>query len=99
MTRVIFKNTDDVYIVQATGHATGSEKVCAGVSTLMYAIAGWAINSEDTLAYHKSKLDSGSAYVEFSGGEDAKTVYKLAYIGFKQIAEKYPENIKVFEAK
>lgn len=82
------------YFLEAKGHATGSEKVCSGVSAILYALAGWIINNDDKLLYHRERLTSGDAYIEFWGGTEAQTAYDMAVIGLRQIEKKYPEYIK-----
>lgn len=83
------------YLITAQGHATGNEKVCAGVSAILYSLAGWIVNNEQALVYHTQKLKSGDAALEWWGGIEAKTAFDMAVIGMLQIEKKYPENIEV----
>lgn len=97
MTNIVIRRDHDVYYVQATGHATGSEKVCSGISSLLYAVAGWIINNEHMLRYHKISLKDGNAVIEWSGGPVAQAVYECVAIGLLQIEQSYPDFIKVDE--
>lgn len=99
MTIIVLRHEDDKYLIQATGHATGSEKVCSGVSAILYSIAGWLVNNGEHIRYYKSSLQSGNAVIEFAGGVVAKAVYEVASIGLLQIEKQYPDYIQVRTAK
>ena len=45
MTKVRAMRRGDHYAVHARGHATGSPQVCAAISGLLYALAGYARNA------------------------------------------------------
>lgn len=98
MTHIVLDKNNNRYLIKATGHATGSEKVCSAISSLLWAIAGWITNNPDKLKYHKMRIDSGNTYIEFSGGVIAEAVWEVAAIGLMQIEKQYPEYIKVMEA-
>ena len=95
MTTINVSKADNIYRIEATGHATGSEKVCSGVSAILYALAGWLINNDEHVTYAKRKLKSGDAFIEFSGDEKAKAVYDMAVIGLLQIEQSYPEYVNI----
>lgn len=96
MTRVTAKSTNGRYYIKAEGHATGSPAVCAGVSAIIYALAGYLGNSE-SIRCEEVNLSDGNAELEFYGGDDAEAVYLMSVIGLMQIEEQYPEYIEVLE--
>ncbi len=87
MTIISARTESGEYIIEAKGHATGSEQVCAGISAIMYALAGVIQNRLVDGSYTIS--DSGEARCEFSG-ENAQAFYDMTVIGLKQIALSYP---------
>lgn len=95
MTNVFLTEDHDRYIIKAVGHATGSEKVCAGVSAILSSVAGWLANNGPMLYWHAERLDEGDAEIRFAGGYIAKAVYDVAAIGLLQIEKKYPKYIKI----
>lgn len=82
-----------LFMLSSKGHATGSEEVCAGVSAIIYALAGWAENfaTEDV----KIELESGDALIVFRGGTEAEAAFDMAVIGLKQIELGHAKNICV----
>ena len=97
MTKVCFKRDGNRYEVRATGHATGSDAVCAAVSAIMYALAGWLINADDGGKAYDVLIDmsSGRAKLGWRGGAEADAVYNMVVIGLAQIAQSYPDYIQI----
>ena len=97
MTKVCFKRDGNRYEVRATGHATGSDAVCAAVSAIMYALAGWLINADDGGKAYDVLIDmsSGRAMLGWRGGAEADAVYNMVVIGLAQIAQSYPDYIQI----
>jgi uncharacterized protein YsxB (DUF464 family) len=87
------KNGKKLYIIQASRHATGSSSVCAAISGILYALAGYLRNSTDT-DVKCLELKKGEAKIIFTGNENAYAVYQMAAIGLAQIAASYPEYAK-----
>lgn len=96
MTQVYAERNGDHYELFAHGHATGKPEVCAAISSIVYALAGYIGNATDgsTLAYD-DRLKSGSTHIHFRGGEGAKGAFEMAVIGLAQIAKAYPEQVQV----
>lgn len=92
MTSVSLIHTRDVFSVTAIGHATGSTEVCAAVSCLMYTLAGWIAQNPERGVYD---ISDACASVALVGSEAAEAIYELSRIGFLQLAESYPEFIRV----
>lgn len=95
MTTVYCEKNVDLYSVIAKGHATGSPEVCAAVSGLLYALAGYVKNKKKSLYASEWSIDSGDVFILFRGGENAKAVYDMTVIGLLQIAKSHPDYINV----
>ncbi len=97
MTKIQLAQAGGRYRLTARGHATGSEKVCAGISAIVYALAGWLANAEKTgAAYVESlRLDSADVEIIFSGGSEAEAVFLMAEVGLLQIQLQYSEFLRV----
>lgn len=84
------KDGRTMYAIRAEGHAIGGSKVCAGISAIIYALAGYVRNHTgvevDTL-----ELLKGYADISFCGGEAALAAYQMAAIGLAQIAYTHPD--------
>ncbi len=94
MTRIFAESGNGRYRIRAEGHATGSGTVCAAVSGLIYALAGYLQNSCG-IRTECERLTDGEAELIFFGGDDAEAVYSLCLIGLLQIEENYPEYIEI----
>ena len=92
MTRIRARYGKDGYSVVSVGHATASAEACAGVSAILYALAGWLRNSG---VRHGASLEPGDALIWFDAGPGAEAVMDMTVIGLAQIAEKYPESVTV----
>lgn len=99
MTKATYYNDDTWHYLHVKDHATGSPQVCAGVSAIVYALAGWLANfgdqEQDTVL-----LDSGEAFFSVDSGlEGTKAAFDLAIIGLLQIAKTHPDHLRVEEEK
>lgn len=99
MTAVAYKMDGGKCSIAANGHAEGSSEVCAGISAIMYALGGWLVNAaqDGKAKVHCIKLDSGCAELSATGGEDVESVFSMAIIGLMQIAQAYPQHVKILE--
>lgn len=97
MTKISLGQGDGRYFLEFRGHAAGSERVCAGVSAIVYALAGWLVNAEDAglVRVHRLELHSGEAELMFSGGAEVETAFQVAEIGLRQLAESFPAFLSV----
>lgn len=94
MTYVYCEKDGNRYTVTAKGHATGSPEVCAGVSGILYALAGYLENGDGIGTLH-GRIEPGDFSVTFDGDGRADAVYNMALIGLLQIEKSHPEYIKV----
>lgn len=71
--------------------------MCAAVSAIMYALAGWLINADDGGKAYDVLIDmsSGRAKLGWRGGAEADAVYNMVVIGLAQIAKGYPDYIHI----
>lgn len=91
MTEVRLRQSEG-YELTAKGHATGSTEVCAAISCLLYAAAGWLENCGEADVV---KLESGDVTLRWHGGESAAALYELLEIGFLQLELSAKEYVKV----
>lgn len=90
MTRISTAVKGNRFTIRAVGHATGSVEVCAGVSAILYALAGYLINAP--VKVHALRLESGEALLDFEGGGEA---FQMAVIGLAQMGERFPGYLQV----
>ncbi len=85
------------HVLMLTGHATGSEKVCAAASGIVYALAGYLENQRAAgkVKLVEMRLDSGDTRMEWQGTRGTEAAYEMAVIGLAQIAKAEPDYIKV----
>lgn len=81
------------YELTVRGHATGSEKVCAAVSGIVYALAGMLANDEETTILTQ-EIRPGDADISFSGGEKALGAMRMACIGLMQLEKAEPDKVR-----
>ena len=70
MTRVLAGAAGDRFFLQVCGHATGSVQVCAAVSGLVYALAGY-VQNDACVNDNICDIMEADARLSFSGGEQA----------------------------
>ena len=100
MTRVMVELQDRFWSISAAGHATGSEEVCAAISGLIYALAGYLENAvQDGVArWTDCRLEPGEAILSVSAEEMEESitaVFHMAAIGLLQIEKAHPKYIHV----
>ncbi len=97
MTYVYCDVGDEKYFLRAVGHAEGSPEVCAAVSSIVYALAGYLENAKalNTAEVYDQKLESGDVEIYFGGDDTARAVFEMAVIGIMQIAKAHPELVQV----
>ncbi len=85
------------YGLRAEGHATGSVEACAGISGILYALAGYLRNGELAGMVHGVEvyLAPGRSCICFAGGREAEAAFTMAEIGLRQIALSCPEQVRV----
>ena len=78
--------------LEVLDHATGSERVCAAVSGLVCALAGYLKNAEHSLAalVHECTVEPGCCRFRFSAGDEGCGAFLVTAIGLEQLAEEFP---------
>ena len=101
MIDVTMKLGSERHSINMTGHAYVPESdqgqaVCAGASAIAYALAGYIANDPEWLVIRVHDMDIGSGNLSIDvSGRNLRPVFEMALIGLMQIAEKYPEHMKV----
>ncbi len=95
MTVVYAIKNGNNYALSVRGHATGSEKVCAGISAIVYALEGFFINFPECIKEKKSEFNDGEVNIVFFGNKEAYYAFMMTVIGLKQIEASHPEYIRV----
>ncbi len=88
--------TDDgkTLTLSLLGHATGSPEVCAGISAIAGALAGWVLNHPGAEPA-TIRLEEGEAYIRVVRPDlRCRVAFEMAEIGLLQIARQYPEFLK-----
>lgn len=77
-------------------HATGSESVCAGVSALAFALAGYLANAEEHLEeVYTNTVERGKVCIHCKGDAFVEEAFRLTAVGLLQIEAKEPDYIRV----
>lgn len=94
MTRIYVEPQRPHCLLSAQGHAMGSEAVCAAVSGILYALAGY-LACHEKADRRRHVMAPARALLEYDGDEGVEAAYTMAAIGLLQIEKAYPEQIKV----
>ena len=97
MTRVYAERDGNRYSIFANGHATGSPEVCAAVSGILYALAGYVTNAmrERYVEVYTWRMESGEVQLDFNGDDGTAAAFEMAVIGLAQVAQAHPEQVQV----
>ena len=97
MVKVYAESDGNRYLLSVQDHATGSEQVCAAVSALVYAFAGYVRNAKENrkAMVYNMKLDSGKALIHCHGDRDVGTAFDTVVLGLKQVEAGNGEYIQV----
>ena len=97
MTQVYAERSGNRCILSAKGHATGSVEVCAAVSGILYALAGYLTNAirERYIEFYENRMEEADVLLDFKGDEQTAAAFEMAAIGLAQIGQQYPEFLQV----
>ena len=96
MTRAYIESENGRYLLALSGHATGDERVCAAISGLAYALAGYLENAEEHVSeVYTRKLEPGRVLLHVRGDACVRAVWELCTIGLLQLEKAYPGLISV----
>ena len=89
--------------ILAEGHALGRPDVCAGVSALLYALAGWITDAAAAQGWDAYRWDArigkGAASLRAPRTPEAETVFAFTLRGLAQVAAAAPEALRVHPAR
>ena len=81
------------------GHANyaehGKDIVCAGVSSLVQALMGWAYDTGCEIECISRDSTNNELIVSCRGNEAVKAAFSVVIIGLGQIAESYPDHLQI----
>lgn len=87
------------YLLTLDGHAgynPGRDIVCAGISAIVYTLAGYLYNAGDHVNQMKNNiLTPGHVCILCSGDAFVREAYRMAAIGLAQIAAEYPDHLTI----
>lgn len=97
MTSVYAQRSGNRCILSAQGHATGSPEVCAAVSGILYALAGYLANAirERYIEFYGNRMESGNVLLDFNGDDCTAVAFEMAVVGLQQIAQEHPKFLRV----
>ena len=97
MTQVYAEHSGNRCILSAKGHATGSVEVCAAVSGILYALAGYLTNAvrERYIEFYENRMEEADVLLDYNGDEGTSAAFEMAVIGLAQIGKQYPEFLKM----
>lgn len=100
MIRVNYFRNGNSYKLSVKGHAGyamhGNDIVCAGVSSIAYALLGYLHHAGCDI--EEARADSGDLLIDCSGGDLIAGAFDMAMVGFLQIHRKYPQHVDVYIA-
>lgn len=97
MTQVYAERRGNRCILSAQGHATGSVEVCAAVSGILYALAGYLTNAvrERYIEFYENRMEDADVLLDFNGDDCTAAAFEMAVIGLAQVGQQYPEFLQV----
>ena len=97
MTQVYAEMEGGRCLLTLEGHATGSTEVCAAISCLVYALAGYLANAgRDGFAeVYTMDMEDGKVCLHCHGDDRVTAACEVAIIGLRQLEKQYPELVQV----
>ena len=99
MIRAIYRREEDAHLLMLDGHANyanhGEDIVCAGASSLVYALLGWLENNSEDLEYVNADVHEGDVKIACEGGEKTAAVFEMTAVGLLQLADSYPDHVAI----
>lgn len=99
MIQAKYRKDDTAHSFTVTGHAEYSDKgddiVCAGASSIVYALLGFLENNREDLGYINADVHEGNVQITCEGGERTSAAFEMAAIGLEQLADNYPDHVEI----
>lgn len=100
MTEIRYTVKDGEHMLCVSGHAgysnRGNDIVCAAISAISYALLGFLENNEDDEPSFSYKTGDGELIVFSNASERVDAAFETTLIGYRQIAQKYPQYVDVY---
>lgn len=99
MIRAKYRTDGEGHSLVMNGHAgyaqSGDDIVCAGASSIVFALLGWLENHPEEYDFLNTDVHSGDVLVACEGGERTAVAFEMAAIGLLQLADKYPDHVAI----
>ena len=99
MIRALYHKEEDAHLLIMEGHANyaecGEDIVCAGASSIVYALLGWLENHSEDMEYVNADVHEGDVKIACEGGEKTAAVFEMAAIGLLQLADSYRDHVVI----
>lgn len=99
MIRALYRKEDKAHLLMMNGHAQyarhGEDIVCAGASSVLYALLGWLENHSEDLEYVHADVHAGDVKIACEGGDKTAAVFEMTAIGLLQLADSYPDHVAI----
>ena len=99
MVRVKYTAEKNKHTLAVLGHAGygeyGKDIVCAGVSALVLALAGWVENNHCETKCISIDEHGGEVLIACKGDKETAAVFNMTMIGLEQIANSYPDHVQI----
>ena len=99
MIRAQYRKDGNIHALTVTGHAEysshGDDIVCAGASSIIYALLGWLENNSEDLEYSDADVHSGNVHIECEGGERTAVAFEMMAIGLMQLQDAYASHVEI----
>ena len=94
-----YDRNGDMHNLFINGHAgyapKGQDIVCAGVSSLVYALIGWLENNSEYTRLVSIDDSNGEVVIYCEGDEMVSAVFYMTALGIEQIASTYPDHVDI----
>ena len=102
MTQIVLTRATNLYGIECIGHSgyaeTGSDIVCAGISTLTGSFAFLVEEYNSNKRVSLKIFEDSDAYIKILYHDPDGVLipaYEMVCMGLENIAEQYPDNIKI----
>lgn len=99
MIRVQYGTDGREHRLTMEGHANyadhGDDIVCAGASSIVFALLGWLENNGQDLEFYNSEVESGNVRIYCEGNDRTAATFEMATIGLMQLADSYPDYVAI----
>lgn len=99
MIRVRYETDGREHRLTMEGHANyadrGDDIVCAGASSIVYALLGWLENNGQDQEFNCCEVESGNVRIYCEGGDRTAAAFEMTAIGLMQLADSYPDYVAI----